>query len=62
MLIQLDAALESKPHPFLFIALPSFVDHAIPIHHPSFTIYRSSSIVHRLSFIVYRSSSIVHRP
>jgi len=44
MVVQLDAALESKPHPVLFIARPSFVDPAIPIHHPSSIVYRSSFI------------------
>jgi hypothetical protein len=46
MVVQLDATLESKPHPVLFIARPSFVDPAIPIHPPSSILYPLSSILH----------------
>jgi len=36
MVVQLDAALESKAHPVFFIVHSSFIDPAIPIlHHPS---------------------------
>ena len=47
MVVQLDAALESKPHPVLFIARHSFVDPAVPIHPPSSILYPPSLILHR---------------
>jgi len=48
MVVQLDAALESKPHPVLFVARPSFVDPAITIHHPS-SIFHPPQLLLRLT-------------